>query len=91
MRFCNSISKVRKNDNRVRIWERGSDWFAILIASILIRGYSLQYTNSLSLRCNGSVIISAVILVNTSGKQGISNSASSYNTSRIFGPCCSLN
>ena len=28
--------------------------------------------------------MSAVILVNTSGKQGISNSASSYNTSRIF-------
>ena len=38
MRSYNGISIVY----RVRIWERGSDWFAILIASILIRGYSLN-------------------------------------------------
>ena len=42
MRSYNGISKVGKNDNRVRIWERGSDWFAVLIASILTRGYSLN-------------------------------------------------
>ena len=34
MKSCNGISKIEKNDNRVRVWEKVSDWFAIVIASI---------------------------------------------------------
>ena len=34
MESCNGISKIEKNDNRVRVWEKVSDWLTIVIASI---------------------------------------------------------
>ena len=34
MESCNGISKIEKNDNRVRVREKVSDWLAIVIASI---------------------------------------------------------
>ena len=40
------------------------------IASIFIRGYYLQYANILSLSNKESVVVSAVIPVHASGKQG---------------------
>ena len=44
-------------------------WFAILIISIFLREYYLQYTNFLRLSDNKSVIVSAGIPAHTSVKQ----------------------
>ena len=44
-------------------------WFVILILSIFLREYYLQYTNFLSLRDKESAVVSTVISVHTSEKQ----------------------
>ena len=94
-RSRDGISRVGRNYNRWRVLGRGgggSNWFAILIASIVISCYNLQYTNFLSLSNTLSVVMSAVIPVNASGKQGKIKTVSVLKTlSCFFGTCHSLN
>ena len=69
-----------------------SGWFSILVARIFIRGYSLKYTNFLSLKDAWSVIVSAVIPVYASGKQGNIKTMSFLTIlSHLLGLCRSLN
>ena len=58
------------NNNSLRQGRRWSGCFAILTACILIRGYYLQYGNLHSLSDKDPIIVSAVIPVYASRKQG---------------------
>ena len=50
------------NNNSLRLGREWIGWFSILIASIFIRDYYLQYTNFLGLSDKESVIVSSVAL-----------------------------
>ena len=50
------------NSNSLRLGRVWIGWFSILIASIFIRDYYLQYTNFLGVSDKESVIVSPVIL-----------------------------
>ena len=50
------------NNNSLRLGRVWIGWFSILIASIFIRDYYLQYTNFLGVSDKESVIVSPVIL-----------------------------
>ena len=70
---CDGIVGYGRNDNRLTYERRRIRWFAILIASIFIRDYVLQYTNFLSLSDKASMIVSPVspvIPVDTLRKKG---------------------
>ena len=70
-------STVIRQENMMEVMMMGrghgrgwSGWFTILITSIFLRGCYLQYTNFLSLSDKESVMVSAIIPVHVSGKQG---------------------
>ena len=59
--------------------ERGlSGWLVILITSIFLRGYYLQYANLLNWSDNKSVTVTTIISGSTSGKQGEIKSVPGY-------------
>ena len=58
-----ALIRYGNNDIGLGYGKRRSGWFPILIASILLRGYKLQYANTLNLSDKESLIVIAVIIV----------------------------
>ena len=65
-------------------------WLAIQIASIIFRGYCLQYTNFLSLSDKESVIVSTMISVRNPGKHGEIKAAPVVKTPSLPPPSITL-